>query len=173
MTDYRQKALDFLEACNAKMEINFIGVETNQNWNDNQRRNKYHFTITTPKGKMQGDFWDSVTNTEITLMTPDDFSIKMYRAHLDALMNHEKVRVRNTLKAIKETAKPTEYEILSCLEKYEVGTMDDFFHEFGFEVKNADDIFCFLNTYNAVVKEYRDLCRIFTEEQMEMLREIE
>ena len=68
--------------------------------------------------------------------------------------------------------KPTEYDILACLEKYDVGTIDDFVGEFGYEVHNWNDVKRIENLYNATVKEYQDLCRIFTPEQMEVLREI-
>lgn len=172
MSEYQQQALDFLEKCNAKMEIEFIGVETNQNWNDNAKRNKYRFTITTPKGKMSGDFWDSIMNTNMHLMTLNDFCVKYYRRKTEWMSSGEKVRASQELTKLRKKAVPTPYDILSCMQKYDVGTMNDFFDEFGYEVHSADDMFCFMNTYNAVVKEYRDLCRIFTEEQMEMLREI-
>ena len=75
----------------------------------------------------------------------------------------------NTRKGIK----PTEYDILSCLEKYDVGTIDDFVSEFGYEVHKWSDVKRITNMYNAVVREYKDLCRIFTSEQMERLREIQ
>lgn len=172
MSEYQQQALDFLKACNATMEIEFQCADVNQNWNEDSKRNKYRFTITTPKGKMSGDFWDSIRNTEITLMSNDDYCRKTYRMYYDGLMPPYKTKIRNELKELKAKAVPTPYDILACLTKYEVGTMNDFFHEFGYEIHNVDDMFCFLNTYNAVVKEYYDLCRIFTEEQMEMLREI-
>ena len=136
MSEYVKQAKDFLESCSATMEITYTGMELNSNWKDNELRNTYFATITTPRGTMKVKFWDSVYNTERGI-------------------------------------KPTEYDILACLTKYDPGTMDDFFSEMGYEVHDADDIFCFLNTYNAVVKEYRDLCKIFTEEQMEMLREIQ
>lgn len=173
MSEYQQQALNFLKACNSTMEIEFLCTDVNQNWNDDSKRNKYRFTITTPKGKMSGDFWDSIHNTEITLMTPEDYCKKYYRCHYESLMRHEQAKLRNNLKELKAKAVPTSYCILACLQKYDVGTMNDFFHEFGYEVHSADDMFTFMNTYNAVVKEYRDLCRIFTEEQMEMLREIQ
>lgn len=173
MTDYQQKAIDFLAACNATMDIEFMCTDVNQNWNDNSKRNKYRFTITTPRGKMSGDFWDSIHNTEITLMKLNDYSIKTYRMKAECLSYSEKVKAVKALDKLIKDAKPTPYDILACLEKYEVGTMNDFFDEFGYEIHSADDMFSFMNTYNAVVKEYRDLCRIFTPEQMEMLREIE
>jgi len=48
---------------------------------------------------------------------------------------------------------PTAYDILSCLTTY-------------------DDFTRIQNTYNAVKKEYEDVCRCFTEEQIERLCEI-
>ena len=169
MTDYQKQALDFLASANATMKIEFQCVDVNQNWNDNAKRNKYRFTITTPRGKMSGDFWDSIVNTQITLMTVQEFWEKFgYR--FPSYYSYSSKQAR--LKDLKATAVPTPYCILSCLTKYDPGTMHEFFDEFGYEVHSVDDMFSFMNTYNAVVKEYHDLCRIFTPEQMEMLREI-
>ena len=138
MTDYQKQAKDFLKACNATMIFECLGPMYNENWNDNTKHNRYTVTLTTPKGKMVFDFWDSFYNTT-------------------------------------NKKQPTEYDILACLgaEAYEPGTLDDFFDEFGYEINKGRDALRFLNTYNAYVKQYRDLCRIFTEEQMEMLREIQ
>ena len=69
--------------------------------------------------------------------------------------------------------RPTAYDILACLEKYDVGTIDDFVSEFGYEVHSWSDVKKIENLYNAVVKEYNDICRIFTPDQIEMLREIQ
>lgn len=63
---------------------------------------------------------------------------------------------------------PREYDILACLEKYDVGTLEDFCDEFGYDPSERK----VRKIYKACVKEYENLCRIFTEEQMEMLREI-
>ena len=66
---------------------------------------------------------------------------------------------------------PTEYNVLACLEKYDVGTFQDFCNEFGYdeyEERNKTK-----RIYNLVVRQYENLCRIFTDEQMEMLREIQ
>ena len=60
--------------------------------------------------------------------------------------------------------KPTEYDILACLQKYEVGTFEDFCAEFGYELYN--ETYTGYNrkserTYNAVVKEYNNVMRLF------------
>ena len=174
MSKYVKQAKDFLTACNAKMQINFIGADINHNWKENTARNKYNVTITTPKGSMAFDFWDSIINTEIKNMTFEKFCITKYGCYpqdLSTYLHPSRSKATDEWKHVKDS-KPSEYSILACLTKYDPGTMHDFFDEMGYDIDSVDDMFSFMNTYNAVVKEYRDLCRIFTKEQMEMLREI-
>ena len=171
MIDYEQQAKDFLAACGAKIRIRFIGKEINHMWNEKKHRNKYHFTITTPLGKMEGDFWDSISNTEHYWMSYAEFYEKSIRKFPDGVTPKDFPTVTQFL-AAKKKYKPNAYDILACLEKYDVGSMDDFFAKTGTVIKSVNDMTNFIATYNAVVKEYNDLCRIFTPEQMEMLREI-
>lgn len=145
MNEYVKQAKDFLQDCNATMTMMYLGKEANENWKETRERDTYMVNIRTPKGNMQFKFWDSVRNTRTNQKR------KLYRL------------------PIKE---PTEYDILACLQKYEVGTMEDFFSDFGYEIKCAKDITNFINTYNAVVKEYQDICCCFTPEQIEKMREI-
>lgn len=135
MVNYEAVAQDFLDKCNAKMEITFVTKMKNRNWGDQVSRNRYEVVLQTPKGIATFPFWDSVINTQ----------------------NH---------------LRPSKYSILACLEKYDVGSMDDFFDEFCWEITSGSDVVRFLDTYNETVKQYRDLCRIFTPEQMELLRDI-
>ena len=44
--------------------------------------------------------------------------------------------------------------------------------EFGCECKTAKDISNVLETYSAVCEEYKNLCKLFNDEEMEQLREI-
>lgn len=68
--------------------------------------------------------------------------------------------------------KPSEYDILACLAKYDVGTLEDFVDEYGYDINSVQDFRRCERMHKAVVKEYRGLCRIFTEEELEELREI-
>ena len=136
MDEYVKQAKDFLESCNATMEIKQIGCEQNKNWNDNGLHNTYRATIKTPMGSMWVKFWDSVYNTERGI-------------------------------------EPNEYDILTCLEKYDVGTIDDFVQEFGYEVNEWADVKRIQNIYNAVKRQYKSLCRCFTPEQIEAMQEIQ
>lgn len=65
--------------------------------------------------------------------------------------------------------KPTEYDILACLQKYEVGTFEDFCFEFGYEMyadypeeatKEGYNKETY-KTYKAVVKEYNNVVKLF------------
>ena len=171
MADYKQKAQDFLDKCNAKMRIVFANKEINHLWDETEPRNKYHFYITTPIGKMDGYFWDSLRNTELTSTTYDQFAEATRRRSFDAVLPKDFPTIPQFIK-MQQEARPSAYDILACLEKYDVGTIDDFVSEFGYEVRKWSDVRRIEDTYHAVVKQYHDLCRIFTPEQMEMLREI-
>ena len=52
---------------------------------------------------------------------------------------------------------PTMYDVLACLQKYEIGTFQDFCSDFGY---NDDSIRAY-KTYKAVLKEYNAVNRLF------------
>ena len=169
MTEYEDQAKQFLEGCNATMEIKFIGKDVPSHWlSETKPHNKYQFTITTPKGKYTSYFWDSLRNTEVSEMTADNLACKKYKAHYDVLRMHERTNVLRELKRLKANAIPTEYDILSCVEKYSYDSFSDFCSEFGY----STDSISARETFLACGEEYAGLRRIFTEEQMEMLRGI-
>ena len=170
MNEYVKQAKDFLASCNATMEIKCVGLEK-PNW-DNQPHRTYDCTIKTPRGEMMVHFYDSTANTELWIMDDKEYFEKKFRRYHDGLTYQEKIRWLKDFKVKRAEAIPTEYDILSCLTKYDVGSMDDFFTEFGYEIKCTQDMTNFINTYNAVVKEYNDVRRCFTEEQIEALCEI-
>ena len=135
-----------------------------------KKRNWYDVTITTPRGKMTFTFWDSIHNTEISTMTFEEYAKKKLKYNRVEDMSYgEKVKAKNDLARLKTDAVPNEYDVLACLEKYDVGTFEDFCSELGYDEdsRTAERI------YIAVIKEYKDLTRIFTEEQMEELSEIQ
>ena len=170
MSEYVKQAKDFLANCNATMEIKYVGLEK-PNWDDKPHRT-YDCTIKTPRGEMMVHFYDSTANTELWIMNEKEWYENKFRRYYDGLTYQEKIRLLKDFKAKRAKAIPTEYSILSCLTKYDVGSMDDFMHEFGYEIKCTKDMTDFINTYNAVVKEYNDIRRCFTVEQIEALCEI-
>lgn len=63
---------------------------------------------------------------------------------------------------------PTAYDVLACLQKYEVGTFEDFCGEFGYDTdsKRSEKV------YKAVVKEFDNVCKIWSDAEIEQLQEI-
>lgn len=61
---------------------------------------------------------------------------------------------------------PTMYEVLACLQKYDVGAYEDFIREFGYEYNKTS-----LKIYKAVVREYEAVERLFGD-IIDELREI-
>lgn len=64
---------------------------------------------------------------------------------------------------------PTNYDILSCLQKYDLGTFENFCSEFGY----SEDSRTAEKTYHAVCKEYDNVCKIWSDKEIEELQEIQ
>lgn len=64
---------------------------------------------------------------------------------------------------------PTMYDVLTCLQKYDVGTFENFCNMFGHDEdsRQAEKI------YNAVLKEFEAMERLFTNEELEILQNIQ
>jgi hypothetical protein len=64
---------------------------------------------------------------------------------------------------------PGMYDILACLQKYDVGTFENFCDEFGYtnDSRKAERI------YKAVVKEFNNMSRLFTPDELDFLNEMQ
>lgn len=69
-------------------------------------------------------------------------------------------------------ATPTAYSILACLQKYEVGDLDDFLSEYGYEVKKAGDLRRLQKLHIAVYEEWDKVRGFFSSKELEELRDI-
>lgn len=147
MSDYVNQAKKFLESCDATMNFMYLGTEVNKDWNETRERDTYMVNIRTPLGNMQVKFYDCIKNT---------------------LKNEDRY-----LSGLKKKIQITEYDVLSCLQKYDVGDIEDFIWEFGYEIKEKGDLRRIQNIYNAVKKEYKDVCRCFTPRQIKRMQEIQ
>jgi len=63
---------------------------------------------------------------------------------------------------------PTMYDILCCLQKYDVGSFENFCGDFGYDEDSRKTE----KIYKAVLREYNAMCRLFTPEQLEEMQEI-
>lgn len=152
MNEYIKQATEFLQKTHAKMKIEYIGLAVNKEWKEKEKRCLYEITLTSPRGSMIFDFWDSIRNTEIRTMPFDSYN----------------VQANKELAAKKKAAVPSVYDVLACLQKYDPGTFEDFCSDYGYDEdsRTAERI------YFAVQKEYTQLARLFTPDEMDELAEI-
>ena len=80
----------------------------------------------------------------------------------------EKYKNSQGLKEVKGTP-PTAYDVLTCLQKYEIDTFEHFCDEFGYDT----DSISAKKTYKACLKEYTNVCKIWSDEEIELLQEIQ
>ena len=66
------------------------------------------------------------------------------------------------------TKPPTAYDVLAGVTKYEIGTFDNFCSEFGYDTDSRSAY----KTYKAVLKEWKNIERLFNPDQLELLQEI-
>ena len=62
----------------------------------------------------------------------------------------------------------TPYAVVADLQKYDIGTFEDFCLEFGYDTDSRRALQCYLD----VQAQYSELCKIFSEDELERLREI-
>lgn len=56
---------------------------------------------------------------------------------------------------------PNEYDVLACLQKYPVGTFEDFLWDFGYEITSNKEYKRIFKTYTAVKNEYKNVENMF------------
>jgi hypothetical protein len=64
--------------------------------------------------------------------------------------------------------KPSLYDVLTCLQKYDVGSFEDFCSELGYNTDSRQA----KKTYKAVCKEYQSMCTLFSNEELRVLNAI-
>ena len=71
-----------------------------------------------------------------------------------------------------EEKDPSEYDVLACLQKYDVGDMADFVDEFGYEIKDRKSFLRVEKIWQNCKAEYKALLRVFGYDWFGELREI-
>ena len=175
MNKYEQEAQDFCDKTNTKVSWKYKGWEKHFA-DDKEPRNTWFFKIERGGRKYEGVFGDSVKRTmdfwKKNLHTKDEYSVK---ETLEAdKWTSIKPWHKKTLDKIGEWQEtnentPTKYDILACLTKYYVGTIDDFVADFGYDFKKPSEV---IKIYEAVKKEYEGIAMLYNEAELELLRDI-
>ena len=68
---------------------------------------------------------------------------------------------------------PSDYDILTCLTKHDVGSFDNFIGDYGYKIDTRKEYLIAQKTYKACCKEWKGVARVFSgSEMLEELREI-
>ena len=135
MNEYEKQALDFCEKYGVNVEINYLKTDRYFS-DDNEKRDIYTVKITRGEKVYDFTFGDSIHDTEL---------------RKKAILNRKKPK------------KPTEYNVLTCLTKYDVGDFDDFIADFGYSFKTEREYIKIKQIYFNVVDEYRNVMRLFSD----------
>ena len=111
------------------------------------------------------DFWNSYNDEEFNYIRHN------YHYAADSIIRKHGFDENKTMPFHKEKQDRTAsaYDVLACIQKYEVGTFKDFCSEFGYDTdsRKAETI------YQAVVKEWEKVCKFFTAEELPLIQEIQ
>lgn len=154
--DYLKQAQDFLGKTRTKLEIDYIG-HGHYFEDDKETRDIYRFTLTRDGRKYTAKFGQSIVHSGTAT---SNFELTK-QAKLDGDWPRKGTIAR-------KRQAPTAYDILSCLNKYEPRTFEDFCGNFGCDTdsRKAERV------YFAVQKEWDGIRRIWSEKEREQLAEI-
>lgn len=176
---YEQQAEQFLKNTNVTMIAEFLKFDYHFQ-NDEHKRNIFKITFERGDRKYSFNFGTSLKDTEEGLKAVGSFSPYIFSHQgykLNKLNYPAKVLADNSIleylipyinKQSHKIAKPTAYDVLACLTKYDVGSFDDFCSEFGYDEdsRTAEKI------YKAVLDEWLNVQRLWNDKEIEQLQEI-
>ena len=170
---YEQQAEAFLKATNTEFKCEFL-KHGKHFVDDKETRDIYRITLTRGKRSYTFNFGQSIVNSGF-YYTKGRQVIQIDRSQLTNknLVLWIKLRDYDFLNngksdKIHYPVAPTAYDVLACLTKYDPDTFENFCSEYGYDEdsRKAEKI------YNAVLDEWRNVCALFTDEEIEQLQEI-
>lgn len=185
MNEYEKQAQDFLDATGTEFSAKFLKYDFYFP-NDKQKRDIYEITLKKGERKYIFRFGQSIANSGFKFVRNNGTEIKFIKIFnpyeiLQKLNNNLDYKIplkefyvlkrygikQKNIKKLRE--EPTPYNVLACLTKYDVGSFENFCGDFGYDEdsRSAEKI------YNAVVKEFKELQTLFSDEELEKMGEIQ
>ena len=117
------------------------------------------------------------TNTKLTIkfhkydyhFTGDKEKRNIYRFKLQRGKNSYSGNFGDSINNTCNGVKPNEYDILTCLTKSDPCSFESFCDEYGYDPEYISS----LKIYKAVCKEYQGMSRVFSDEDLEEMAEIQ
>lgn len=171
INEYEKQANDFLLKTGAKIECTFLknGLHFDS---DKETRDIYEVRITRGSRSYTFNFGQSINDSGF-YYTVGRNKKWIDRKHLNRkdlkfFIKMQDSSFLSNVDKIHYPSAPTNYDILECIEKYETGTFEDFCDNYGY----SNDSISALKTYEACREQFKSLCALFTDEEIEFLQEI-
>jgi len=179
-TDYNKQATDFLKSTDSTITVEFLKNGKHFD-SDTETRDIYKITLKRGNRSMTFNFGNSLNDSgfKISLynrdkvfdipdnkreyfLNPENFNALYYAINMQADFVIKR-------KEIIYPTVPSEYDILSCLQKHDVGDLEDFCGEFGYDI----DSMSANKTYKAVLNEYTQLATLYNDSELKLMAEIQ
>ena len=128
----------------------------------------YSVHLENSRGSMDFTFWGSILEAELRKMSMDDYCRIYMRSCYQDLSYADKRKANRAYQKKLKKYKVDIYDVVAALQKYEVGSFSDFCDKYGYDEdsRRAERI------YLDCTDKYYKLKKMFTEEEMETLREV-
>lgn len=179
ISEYDQQALDFLTATGAKIEVKLATNQTCPNWGKCEPF-RFSQNIFSKRGAVTVPHNHGL-EYEITISRdgrkPYTFSLwssinDTYKSEVAFINEDPNMRRLDMQRVFKSAVKPTAYDVLACL-SCDVGMHDFTFEEFCDYYGYDNDSRQVEKTYNAICNQSRALSRLFNDQELDQLREIQ
>lgn len=167
-TDYEKQAEKFLADTNSTLTIEFLKNDYHFD-GDKDKRDIYTCTLKRGSRKYKFNFGQSISNSQHYQGkgTKNTFSLNG-----SPIIGNKRIIDLDMYMPylfLVEGKKPTAYDILACLTKYNPYTFEDFCSEYGYDTDSRRA----KKTYKAVQKEYNSLAAMYSDSEMELMAEIQ
>ena len=174
MTEYEEQAQEFLDKTGSTIKATFKG--TTDKFIEGLTNDVYKVTLARGDRKYIFDFTQSHADSGFKLLnTNTKKQVKYTWMKKEEFINLRElkrvkmflVRELGTLAGFKiiEPETPNAYDILSGVQKYDVGTFEDFCSDYGYD----DDSRKAEITYKAVLDEYNNLKMLYSDSELEVM----
>lgn len=170
--EYDKQANDFLKKTGTTFKAEFL--RHGRHWEqDKDTRDIYKLTLTRGSRSRSFEFGQSLNKSGFYYKKgvntyPIDRKY-LNNPNLPYLVKKLDYSFMQGVDTIHKPEEPRPYDLLACLQKYDVGTFENFCSEFGYDSdsKRAE------RTYEGVREEYEKVCALFNEEELTELQEIQ
>ena len=166
MNDYEKQAIEFLEKTNTTLTIKFLKFDKYFQ-DEEEKRDIYEITLNRGNRSYLFTFGQSIQNSRryVDKQTKQEYFCDGKSLNYKTQVSEK--YLKNYCKE-KPGKYPKQYDVLSCLEKCDPDTFENFCSDFGLDSdsRKAEKLFL------ACKNQYDNLCKLFSDDEMNELQEI-